>query len=123
VLGEGLGNFAQVSLGEHEANVFNDIGQQVGEVRVGLHLTSDALLHHGVLAHQDLGLAAQRDADLLHLVGADVVGADNEALGVLIDQALHLGEELGLPYFTIFLNHLGSVLGMTWNSLLKLSKF
>jgi hypothetical protein len=36
----------------------------------------DGFAHHGVLAHQDDGVAAERDADLLHLLGADIVSVD-----------------------------------------------
>lgn len=123
VLGDDLADLAQVHGGEDETDVQLNIWQQVDEVWVVLELTTDALLHHGVLAHENFGLSSQRDTDLLHLVGADVVSADNEALWVLIEHALHLREKPGFPYFTIFLNHLCiCVLGMTDISLLKLSK-
>jgi hypothetical protein len=82
-------------------------------------------------------VSSQADADLLHLRRADVIGANNEALWVLIKQALflinrkfhekklcfyfrnkkkklikntheHLLEVLVLPFGSSFLDHLGN---------------
>ena len=47
-------------------------------------MTADGLADHGVLPHQHRGVAAQRGADGLHLLGADIVDADDETLGILI---------------------------------------
>ena len=63
-----------------------DVGQQRGERGV-LALLGDAVLErgadHGVLAHQQLALAAEVVTDVLHLAGADVISMHDENLGVL----------------------------------------
>ena len=53
-------------------------------------------------------LPPQGDADLLHLLGAHVVGAHDEALGVLIEEGGELGEVVGLPGGFVLPNHLGN---------------
>ena len=63
-----------------------------------LGVLADALPHHGVLAHEDLGGAAEGDAGLLDLLGADVVDLDDEALGVRRHELLHADEVLGLAF-------------------------
>lgn len=55
---------------------------------VPLDVTADGLAHHGVLAHEDDGSATQTHTDLLHLLGADIVCAHNETLGVVIQKLL-----------------------------------
>lgn len=85
VLLEFLADERQVLLGEHEADVLEDVRQELLQVRVLLELTADGLLHHGVLTHQDDGIASQADTDLLHLRRADVVRTYDEALWVLIE--------------------------------------
>lgn len=55
---------------------------------VPLNVAADGLAHHGVLAHEDDGSATQTHTDLLHLLGADIVCAHNEALGVVIQKLL-----------------------------------
>ena len=39
-------------------------------------MTTDGFAHHGVLAHQDDGMASKRDTDLLHLLRSDIVSID-----------------------------------------------
>jgi hypothetical protein len=46
----------------------------------------DALADHGVLAHEDGGLGAERRADVHELAGANIVGADDERTGVVIEE-------------------------------------
>ena len=99
------------------------MGQQTLEIGVALEVTPDRLPHHRVLAHQHDGLSPQGDPDLLHLLGADIVGAHDEALGVpgghseasqslkihlLIEQVGQLGEVVGLPGLLVLPDHLGS---------------
>jgi hypothetical protein len=52
--------------------------------------------HHGVLAHQDNTLSAEGVSDFVHLLGADIVDADDEDGLVLLQQALELIEVAGL---------------------------
>ena len=130
VAGELLSDGREVLLGEDEADVLEDVRQEALKVGVLLQLAADGLLHHGVLAHENDGMATQADADLLHLRRADVVSADDEALGVLLEQALfmeianvrmvctqtvmstylrsyqYLGEVLLFPFGSAFLDHL-----------------
>ena len=40
--------------------------------------------HHGVLAHEDNTLTPKRESDLVHLLGADIVDADDEDGPVLL---------------------------------------
>lgn len=55
-------------------------------------LVSDRQTYHGVLAHQDNALAAQAQADLVHLLRADIVDAHNEDGLVLLEKASELLE-------------------------------
>ena len=52
--------------------------------------------HHGVLAHQDDTLATEGASDLVHLLGADIVDADDEDGLVFFEEALELVEVAGL---------------------------
>lgn len=45
---------------------------------------------HGILAHQDDTLSAERLTNLVHLLGGDIVDGDNEDGFVLLDEALEL---------------------------------
>lgn len=57
--------------------------------------TLEGSSHHGVLAHQDDGLASERGSDLVHLLRRDIVDADDEDRFVLVEQALQLLEVNG----------------------------
>lgn len=61
-----------------------------------LRVYSDGALHHGVLAHEDDGIAAEALADVLELVGADIIGADDEDLRVLAEESAEFLVVLGL---------------------------
>ena len=52
--------------------------------------------HHGVLAHQDNALTSEGESDLVHLLGADIVDADDEDGPVLLEQAFEFVEIAGL---------------------------
>ena len=39
-------------------------------------MTPDSFANHGILAHEDDGMPTERDADLLHLLRADIVSVD-----------------------------------------------
>lgn len=58
------------------------------ESLVALDVTTDCLPHHGVLAHEYDGSSSETHSDLLHLLGADIVCAHDEALGVVIQKLL-----------------------------------
>ena len=66
----------QLLLGENESNVSLDVVEKLLELGVVGQVSADGLAHHGVLAHEDDGMAAERHADLLHLLGSDIVGVD-----------------------------------------------
>lgn len=52
--------------------------------------------YHGVLAHQDNAIAAERLTDLVHLLRRDIVDRDDEDGLVLLQQALQLVEVASL---------------------------
>merc|ERR1719278_379708 len=89
---EKVAHVEELHLGEDKANVLLDVGHQTLQVWVGLQMATDSLPHHGVLAHKDDSLTPQGNTDLLHLLGADIVSAHDEALGVLIEEGGELGE-------------------------------
>jgi hypothetical protein len=51
---------------------------------------------HSVLAHQDNTLTSEGMADLVHLLRADIVDADDEDRLVFFEEALELVEVAGL---------------------------
>merc|ERR1740116_475484 len=108
---EQVAHVQQLHLGEHEANVLLDVRHQTLQVWVGLQMATDGLPHHGVLAHEDHSLTPQGNTDLLHLLGADIVSAHDEALGVLIEEGGEFGEVVGLPGSLVLPNHLECELG------------
>ena len=54
--------------------------------------TLERTSHHGVLAHQNDGIASEGRSNLVHLLRADIVDADDEDRLVLVEQALELVE-------------------------------
>lgn len=54
--------------------------------------------HHSVLAHQNDTLATEGLSDLVHLLGADIVNADDEDGLVVLEEALQLIEVAGLVF-------------------------
>ena len=58
--------------------------------------TLEGAADHGVLAHEDDGLAAERLADLVHLLRADIVDGDDEDCLIFVQQGLELVEVDGL---------------------------
>jgi hypothetical protein len=54
---------------------------------------------HGVLAHQHDTLAAERVADLVHLLRRDIVDGDDEDALVLLEERLELLEVDSLGFF------------------------
>ena len=76
------------------------------KVGVGLQMTLSGLAHHGVLAHEHHGTPTKGHADLLHLLGAHIVSAHDEATAVLVKQLSDLSEVVSLPSWLVHPNHL-----------------
>lgn len=55
---------------------------------IPIDMTFDGFSHHSVLSHKDDGSAPKGHADLLHLLGADIVSAYYETLGVFFEELL-----------------------------------
>jgi hypothetical protein len=92
VLGHLLADLLEVSLGEDEADVADEqVHERVeGVVPSLVSVGLDAAPDERVLPHEHHGVAPQPAADVLELLGADVVGEGDEHLGVLIEQAAQL---------------------------------
>lgn len=73
----------------HEALV---LGEVVDE-------TLQGTANHGVLAHENDTLATERLADLVHLLGRDIVDGDDEDALVLLEENLELAEVGDLVFF------------------------
>jgi hypothetical protein len=56
-------------------------------------MTLDGLADHRVLSHEHNSPVTKRDPDVLHLLGPHIVGSDDEALGVFIQQLLQTSKE------------------------------
>lgn len=52
--------------------------------------------YHGVLSHQNYTLATEGESDLVHLLRADIVDADDENAIEFFEEALELVEVAGL---------------------------
>lgn len=73
----------------HEALV---LGEVVDE-------TLQSTANHGILAHENDTMAAERLADLVHLLGRDIVDGDDEDALVLLEEVLELAEVGDLVFF------------------------
>ena len=51
-------------------------------------------------------LSPEGNADLLHLLGADIVSTHDEAFGILIQELSELGEVVGFPGRFVLPRHL-----------------
>lgn len=60
-------------LGEDKADVALDVLKQLVQLGIVSQVSADGLSHHGVLSHEYNGMATERNADLLHLLGTDIV--------------------------------------------------
>ena len=70
----------QVLVGKDEADVAADVGEETLELGHGAVVDEglNGAADHGVLAHQDDTLSTEGDADLVHLLGRDIVDGDDE---------------------------------------------
>ena len=66
----------KVFLCENKPDVALDVVQQAFQLGVVDQVTADGLAHHGVLAHENNSMTSQRDTNLLHLLGTDIVSLD-----------------------------------------------
>lgn len=63
-------------------------GNLLLQSRIVLQVATNSFAHHGVFTHQDHSLLPQRQTDRLHLLGADIVCAHNEAFWIVIQKLL-----------------------------------
>ena len=71
-------NVLQVARGKDKANVALDVGQELLELGVLLEDDAERTADHGVLAHQDDTLAAERLTDQVELLRRDIVDVAEE---------------------------------------------
>jgi hypothetical protein len=76
-----------------------DVGKQALVLRRVGDQALESATDHGVLAHENDTLTAQRLADLVHLLGRDIVDGDDENALVLLEEHLELVEVSGLGFF------------------------
>merc|ERR1712000_638947 len=91
----------QVLVGKDEADVAADVGEETLELGHGAVVDEglNGAADHGVLAHQDDTLSTEGDADLVHLLGRDIVDGDDEDGLVSLKESLELIEVSGLCSF------------------------
>mmetsp|Transcript_25360 Transcript_25360/g.45200 ORF Transcript_25360/g.45200 Transcript_25360/m.45200 type:complete len:327 (-) Transcript_25360:124-1104(-) len=86
-LGDLVTSLNEVAVGEDQAHIADHEGEQGCKLLItgALHVEAEAALHQRVLAHQNGGVIhqAQRSANLLELLGGDIVSMDQEGLAVL----------------------------------------
>jgi ABC-type Mn2+/Zn2+ transport system ATPase subunit len=76
-----------------------DVREQALVLRVVADEALQRAAHHGVLAHEHDALAAERLADLVHLLRRHIVDGDDEDALVLLEEHLELVEVSGLGFF------------------------
>merc|ERR1711997_58060 len=96
----------QILLGEDETNVALDVVHQALQLGVVGQVSSDSLAHHGVLAHEYDSMTSKGHTDLLHLLGSDIVGFDQKALGIFVQELNDLGKVTGFPSTLVLPYHL-----------------
>merc|ERR1712107_164563 len=106
VVQEHVSDGDEILLGEDETDVSPDVGEHQLELRVVGQMTTDGFAHHGILAHQDDGMASKGNTDLLHLLRSDIVSIDQEAFGIFIQKLNDFGEVVSFPSGLILPNHL-----------------
>merc|ERR1719414_2280382 len=63
-----VANFWQVFFGKDEADILNDVRQDLLKGRILIETTAKNFSHHRVFAHQHFGRSSQGNTNLLHLV-------------------------------------------------------
>merc|ERR1712060_6790 len=90
--------FDQITVSEDKTNVFNQSWQDLFVFRKFVHRTSDDLLHHGVLTHNDFSSASNRSSDLGKLQRGDVISVDQHEFAVVSDSIFELFKVVFLPF-------------------------
>merc|ERR1719500_1625176 len=98
----------QIQLCEDKSNILLDVRKKTLQILVNLQMSSNGFPHHGVLTHHDNSLSTKGNPNLLHLLRADIVSSNDEALWVLIEQCSKLCEVGCLPGCLVLPNHLSS---------------
>jgi hypothetical protein len=74
--------------------------------------------NHGVLAHEDDALTAERHSDFVHLLGRDIVDGDDEDALVFLQEVLELIEvdslRLGFAPHFFGVERIGSLRTYSW---------
>mmetsp|Transcript_44362 Transcript_44362/g.61691 ORF Transcript_44362/g.61691 Transcript_44362/m.61691 type:complete len:244 (+) Transcript_44362:508-1239(+) len=83
----------QVIVGEHQTNVSIDLVQQGEHLRVAIFsIGAQSLADQRVLAHQEGGFTTQLPAQVLELLGSNIVDGNQQNLGVLLHEVQKLGK-------------------------------
>jgi len=110
VLQEFVSDGGEIFVGEHESDVVDQEWENFLVVWEFFEHASDALFHHGVLAHNDGGLSSESRSDLSELEGSDVVGVNQNKFGVVSDGIFQLVEVVGFPGLSggeVLVDHFG----------------
>jgi len=86
----------EVAVGEDESDVALDEWKETLVLGGVGNEALDSTTDHGVLSHQDDTLTTEGLSDLVHLLGADIVNANDEDAVVLFKETLELVEVAGL---------------------------
>ena len=78
VLNNEIPDVLQIARGEDESDVASDMGKEAFKLGVVAKDRAQSTSDHGVLAHDDGTLATKGNANLMHLVGPDIVDVDHE---------------------------------------------
>lgn len=76
------------------------------------HQLTKTLAHHRVLAHQQLATSTHLGANVLHLLGLDMIDAHNHAFRELVQIPFEFHEVLLLPFASVELHHFGNMMGL-----------
>lgn len=78
----------QIFLCENKPHITTYVRQDLLQQRILFQVASYCLPDGCILAHDDGGPVSERDSNLLHLFGANIVHIDQEEPGILIKQRL-----------------------------------
>merc|ERR1712021_157129 len=95
----------QIAIGHDEADVLLDEREELLKGRVVGGALADRLLHHGVLAHEDVTMAAHTSTDGLELLRGHIVGVADEDALVLGEESVGFLEISLFPCLSIPFDH------------------
>merc|ERR1711892_163927 len=95
----------QIAIGHDEADVLLDEREELLKGRVVGGALADRLLHRGVLAHEDVTMAAHTSTDGLELLRGHIVGVADEDALVLGEEAVGFLEISLFPCLSIPFDH------------------